>query len=59
MRGLAATLGIAPGQPFTPDQTLTAILDASVAVGEKYAATVALTPATTCGCGLTGTGPAT
>jgi hypothetical protein len=44
MRGLAATLGIVPGQLFTPDQTLTAILDASAAVGDKYAATVAFNP---------------
>jgi hypothetical protein len=36
MHVLAATLGIVPGQPFTPDETLTAILDASAAVGDKY-----------------------
>ena len=44
MRGLAAILGVVPGQPFTPGQTLTAILDASAAVGKKYAATVAFDP---------------
>ncbi|MFC8384439.1 DUF1254 domain-containing protein [Nocardia sp. NPDC057272] len=44
MRGLAATLGIAPGHDFTPDHTLIEILDAAAAVGEKYAATVAFNP---------------
>jgi hypothetical protein len=33
MRGLAASLGIVPGQRFAPDEGLTAILDASAAVG--------------------------
>ncbi|WP_411073009.1 DUF1254 domain-containing protein [Streptomyces sp. cmx-4-25] len=44
MRGLAAALGITPGQPSTPDPDLTEILDAAAVVGEKYAATVAYNP---------------
>lgn len=44
MRGLAASLGIVPGQRFAPDRGLTAILDASAVVGDKYAATVAYNP---------------